>query len=217
MIKAVLFDLDGTLLDTNELIYKSFNYILNERLNMNIPKEDITKLYGEPIETSLKRFFSNEEDIINTIKEYRKYNLEHHDNMCKAFDGVIELLKSLKSKNIKIAIVTSKRKDMAMRGLKISNILEYVDVIMSPEDTDKHKPDPQPAIRACEKLNVKPEEAIMVGDSSYDLLCGKDAGCLTCGVSYTVVDINRLLDTKPTYMIKYPTELLQVLFSMEEK
>lgn len=131
--------------------------------------------------------------------------------MCKPFDGAKEMLKGLKDKGIKTAIVTSKRKGLATRGLKLGDLLKYIDIIISPEDTIKHKPEAEPAIKACELLGVKPNEAIMVGDSSYDLLCGKRAGCLTCGVNYTATGVQNLLDTNPNYMVENPLEILDIL------
>ena len=211
MIKAVLFDLDGTLLDTNELIYNSFNNMFKEILNLDLPKLEITRLYGVPLEKSLVKYTKDKEELDKMICEYRRYNAEHHDNMCAPFDGVVELLKSLKDKGIKLGIVTSKRKVVAERGMKLAGIYEYMDVIISPESTEKHKPEGEPAMKDCEILGVNTNEAIMVGDSSYDLLCGKNAGCLTCGVEYTALDVNDLLKVEPTYMVKKPIDILQLV------
>ena len=211
MIKAVLFDLDGTLINTNELIYNSFSYVLRDVLKLNVCDEEITSTYGKPLENTMKKYENDKYTAEELIRIYRKYNEEHHDNMCKPFQGVSKMLKALKDKGIKTAIVTSKRKGLAMRGLKLGNLLQYMDVVISPEDTIKHKPEAEPAIKACEALNVKTSEAIMVADSSYDLLCGKKAGCLTCGVSYTQTGIENLLNTNPDYMVKNPLEILDIL------
>lgn len=211
MIKAVLFDLDGTLLNTNELIYMSFKHTYNEILNMYPSEEEIKSNYGKPLEVTLGQYVKSEEELNRVVNEYRSFNQMHHDNMCKPFMGALELLKELKNLGIKTAIVTSKRKELATRGLTLGKMLDYIDVIVSPEDTEKHKPDAEPAIKACELLNVEPKEAIMVGDSSYDLICGKKAGCLTCGVEYTALDINVLLEVNPTYMVKEPLEILNII------
>lgn len=210
MIKAVLFDLDGTLLDTNELIYKSFYYTFKEGLNLELSKDQITSMFGQPLQDSFKDY-SKEEEIDNLIKMYREYNESLHDNMCDAFLGVNELLNELKRRNIKIGIVTSKRDILARRGMKIANIIDYMDVIVTPECTDKHKPNREPAIYACNKLNIEPKEAIMVGDSHFDLMCGKDAGCKTCGVKYTALDIKRLEEVNPDYFIDEPMDLLDFI------
>lgn len=211
MIRAVLFDLDGTLLNTNELIYNSFCHAFKSVLKIELPKEEITRLYGKPLNKSLVKYTDNEEELENLITAYRTYNAEHHDGMCEPFSGVMELLKALKDKGIKLGIVTSKRKDVAERGMKLGKVFDFMDVVISPELTEKHKPEGEPAIKACEILGVDPSEALMVGDSSYDLLCGKNAGCFTCGVEYTALELKELLDVEPTYMVKDPLDILKLV------
>lgn len=211
MIKAVLFDLDGTLINTNELIYKSFSYVLRDILKLDADDEEITSTYGKPLENTMSKYENDKYSAEELVKIYIKYNEEHHDNMCKPFEGAKEMLKGLKDKGIKTAIVTSKRKGLATRGLELGDLLKYMDIIISPEDTIKHKPEAEPAIKACELLGVKTNESIMVGDSSYDLLCGRRAGCLTCGVSYTKTGVQNLLDTNPDYMVEHPLEILDIL------
>lgn len=211
MIKAILFDLDGTLLNTNQLIYNSFNYILNDVLKVNVSSEEINKTFGKPLTSTFMEYSNEDYSVQELIELYRKYNLDNHDSMCKAFDGVEDMLMELKKRSLKTAIVTSKLRPTAERGLRLNNLLEYFDVIISPEDTKKHKPNAEPALKACELLHIEPSETIMVGDSSYDLLCGKAAGCYTCGVYYTAIDINVLLDVKPTYMIHSPMDILDII------
>ena len=211
MIKAVLFDLDGTLLDTNELIYKSFVYTFKEGLNRNLSKDEITSFYGQPLEDTFKNYINDKSEIERLIKMYREYNEKIHDNMCYAFDEVEEMLLQLKNKGIKIGIVTSKRESLAKRGMEIAGILKYMDVIVTPECTKNHKPHSEPALYAIKNLNIDPREAIMVGDSNFDLICGRDAGCKTCGVRYTEMDIKRLEDTNPDYFINSPKEILDLV------
>lgn len=211
MIKGILFDLDGTLLNTNELIYESFVYMFKNVLDKELKKDEITSLYGKPLEVSLSKYAENNVMLKKMISTYRAYNIENHDSMCRAFDGVPNLLKTLKDKDIKCGIVTSKKKDVASMGLKITDILKYMDVIITPEDTEKHKPEAEPALKACEILKLHPHEVLMVGDSPNDLLCGKSAGCLCCGVEYTEIDLEELLSVKPDYMIKKPLDLLKII------
>lgn len=215
MIKAVLFDLDGTLLDTNELISESFDYALKTILKLELPKEEITKLFGKPLYSSLEPYAKEKvEEVIDT---YRSYNEERHDNMCEPFNGVKELLEALKVRGIKLGIVTSKRKSLAERGLLISGLLKYFDVFITPESTEKHKPDGEPALKACEILEVSPNEALMVGDSHFDILCGKNAGTKTCGVRYTVLPIKELEDRNPDYFIDEALDILKIVDSENEE
>lgn len=211
MIKAILFDLDGTLLDTNELIYRSFDYVFKNDLNLILSKDEITSNYGQPLHYTFNKYTDDKELIEKLIKNYREYNFSIHDNMCKPFNGVEELLKTLKERGIKIGIVTSKRGELARRGMRISGILDYMDVIVTPENTEKHKPNPEPVLFACKELNIEPKEAMMVGDSHYDLMAGKSAGSLTCGVSYTMLEVDRLKEVGPTFIIDEPMDIISII------
>lgn len=211
MIKAVLFDLDGTLLNTNQLIYDSFCHAFKDILDMELPKEEITSLYGKPLTYSFVKYTDSQETVEEMVNAYRTYNAIHHDAMCKPFNGVVEMLQKLKDKGLKLGIVTSKRKVVAMRGMELADIAKYMDVVVSPELTEKHKPEAEPVLKACEILHIKPEEALMVGDATYDLLSGKNAGSITCGVEYTAIGVNELLKVKPTYMIKEPLDILSLV------
>lgn len=210
MIKAVLFDLDGTLLDTNELIYKSFEKTFKDKLNIILSKEEILSFFGIPLIDPFKPY-AESYNIDELVKYYRDYNENIHDTMCFAFDGVKELLTILKEKDIKVGIVTSKRRELAVRGMKVAGIYDFMDVIITPESTTLHKPNPDPVLRACSDLGIEPKEAIMVGDSSYDIICGKSAGSKTCAVSYTFIGIDKLKESGPDYFIDKPLDILNLM------
>lgn len=210
MIKAILFDLDGTLLDTNDLILASFKEAFSKCLNLNLEDSEIAKHFGKPLQYTFSTYGDNEkvQEMINT---YREYNDKNHDTNCKPFEGVHEVLKELKDKGIKIAIVTSKRKIMSERGMKISGIYDHFDAIVTPECTEKHKPNKEPALKACELLDVSPSDSIFVGDSTFDILCGNNAGCYTCAVKYTALPIDELEKVQPDFYISKFAELLSVI------
>lgn len=216
MIEAILFDLDGTLLDTNELIFSSFREAFSKCLNLNLKNDEIAMYFGKPLEYSFSSY-GNKEKVEEMIATYRNYNDKNHDENCMPFKGVKRILKELQNRGIKIAIVTSKRKIMSERGMKISGIYEFVDVIITPECTDKHKPDKAPALKACELLSVSPENSIFVGDSTFDILCGKDAGCHTCAVNYTALPIHELEKVEPDFFISEFSELLEVIDKINDR
>lgn len=210
MVEAILFDLDGTLLDTNELIFSSFREAFSKCLNLNLENSEIAMHFGKPLEYSFNAY-GNKEKVQEMIKTYRSYNDENHDENCMPFKGVKDILKMIKDKGIKIAIVTSKRRIMCEKGLEISGIYPYIDVIVTPECTEEHKPHKEPALKACELLGVSPRNSIFVGDSPYDILCGNDAGCYTCAVRYTALPINELEKVNPDFFISEFNELLSVI------
>jgi pyrophosphatase PpaX len=214
VIKAVLFDFDGTLINTNDLIINSFKYALKKVDNANVPSEKIVKTFGEPLRMCLSDL--SDSNLDELMKEFREYNESNHDEMVKEFKGVKEGLVELKRMGMKLGIVTSKRKIMAKRGLKLIGIEKYIDVIITSEDTEKHKPLGDPALIACELLNVMPGEAVMVGDSHNDILCGKNAGCFTALVNYTLLPMEDLIKLKPNYIINSILELSEMLEDNEK-
>jgi pyrophosphatase PpaX len=209
MIKAVLFDLDGTLINTNKLVIESFKHTFRNHLNKEISESDIVNYFGEPLTTTLERY--DKDNVEELLKTYKKFNEAKHDELASEINYAIETIKELKKINIKIAVVTSKRRMMAERGLKLFGLFEHIDLLITPEDTIKHKPDGEPAEKACDMLKIYTQEAIMVGDSHYDILCGKNAGCKTCVVSYTALPIESIMKYKPDYKIESLMELLNII------
>ena len=214
MIKAILFDLDGTLIDTNELIVQSFQHAFRQHLNKEISREEVIKTFGEPLRGAMIKY--DEENVDQMLSIFRKYNEKNHDELAKECEGVVEGIKLLKENGYKIALVTSKRRKMSERGLKLINVYKYMDVIITPEDTEKHKPLGDPALKACELLNIKPCETIMVGDSHNDILCGKAAGCYTCLVSYTALPLEEMMGYGPDFIIDNLEELLGICKNINE-
>ncbi|MDO6354773.1 pyrophosphatase PpaX [Caloramator sp. CAR-1] len=207
MFKAVLFDLDGTLIDTNNLILESYKHTFKKHLDYIPNDNEIVKYFGEPLKITLSRFDS--ERIEEMYRTYVEYNEMNHDSMVKEMDYARETLEELKSKGILLGVVTSKRRIMAERGLRLFNLLDYFDVVITPEDTVKHKPDPEPILKACEKLKFEPKDVLFVGDSNFDILCGKNAGAKTCLVKYTMLDLEELLKFEPDFVIEDLRDILE--------
>lgn len=214
MIKAVLFDLDGTLINTNELIIESFQHAMKEHLNKEISREEVVMTFGEPLRYAMLRY--DEENVDEMLRIFRSHNENRHDVLAKEFEGVYHGIKSLKEMGIKIALVTSKRKKMTERGLRLVQVYNFMDAIVTPEDTETHKPSGEPALKACEILQVDPDETIFVGDSHNDILCGKDAGCYTCLVSYTALPLGEMMSYEPDFIIDSIVELIDICKNINE-
>lgn len=214
MIKAILFDLDGTLINTNELVIKSFQHTFKHHFNIDMSSAEIVKFFGEPLLETMKRY--DKEDPERLIATFREFNESKHDSLAKSFNGVIETLKGLKEAGLYTAVVTSKRKVMAERGLNLFGLDKYIDVLVTPEVTKKHKPDGEPALMACNLLCVAPGETIMVGDSHFDILCGKNAGCKTCLVSYTALEQDEVKKFSPDFVVDSLTEILDIIDYAED-
>ena len=209
MIKAVLFDFDGTLIDTNELIFESYRIAFRAVLDREIDMEEILTLYGKPLFSSLMKYGEAGKRLYEV---YREFNENNHDTIAKPFDGVFDGVKLLRDSGFLIGIVTSKRLHMVNRGIeKILNLDGMFDVIVTPDDTEKTKPDPEPVLYACNKLNILPNEAVYVGDSVFDMQAGAAAGTKLCAVKYSVDKPEKLLQYKPEYYVDSIAEFAKKL------
>lgn len=209
MFKAILFDLDGTLINTNDLIVHTYKHILKTHLDIEVEDGEIISTFGEPLKDVLERYGKDKaEEMFN---HYIEYNRTIHDELTKSIDGVEEGLKLLKEMGIKIGVVTSKRREGALRGLKLFNLEKYMDIIITPEDTKNHKPHGEPVLKACQMLKVLPEEALMVGDSHNDILCGQNAGAKTCLVRYTALCVDEMLKHNPDYVVDSIVDIYNIV------
>lgn len=209
--KYILFDLDGTLLNTNKLIIESFKYTLKKHLNMHIEDSEILKYFGEPLMITLKRFSEEKaEEMFNT---YIEYNESIHDDRVEVFGDVDKVLEEASKMGCIATVVTSKRKVLAKRGLSLFNMLKYFDDVVAYEDTKKHKPDPEPILEALARLGAKKEEALMVGDSEFDIKCAYNAGVDSALVSWSEAATHQDNSIKSNYVIKDISELIYILKS----
>ena len=209
-IKGVLFDLDGTLVNTSDLIIKTFEHTIKTLLQKNPTQEEITRYFGLPLRECLRHF--GEDKVDEMADFYREYNLKNHDLLIKPFPKIEETMIQLQQNGIKMAVVTSKKVPMAERGLKCFNLEKYFTGIIGCDECENHKPHPEPMLRGAELINLSPEECICVGDSPFDLQSGKSAGCLTAAVKWTYFDWDKmLLLGKPDHVLAEMPDLIRVI------
>lgn len=209
MLNAVLFDLDGTLIDTNELIIDSFKHTFKVFSKPEPDRETIIEWFGEPLAFTISNFFDN---VNEAIQVYRDFNLKYHDERISIYNNVEMILKTLKEDGYKLGVVTSKNKSTAFKGLNRFNISHYFDVLIGSDDVKNHKPHEEPILNACKFLNVKPSESIMIGDSIYDIISGRNAGTKTCGVLYSFMK-DKLVNVNADYYISDLIELVDIVSS----
>ena len=207
-IKAILFDLDGTVINTNELIFQSFEYALETVLHTSLSRDILRTTFGKPLAQITQEMGGEQAQELR--KAFVDYSITH-ENDIYLFPGVEEALKELKALNIKTAVVTSRLYRSALRDLHQFELEKYFDVFITPEATEKHKPNPEPALKALEQLGTEPHEAIMTGDSGLDLLCGKQAGCKTAAVRYSLFPLEELLEYQPDYVIDTLQDLVPLV------
>ena len=206
--RGVLFDLDGTLLDTSELIIKSFNHTMNTHYQRNADIDVVRSYFGRPLRTAME--FMGPDKVEELIATYREYNLLHHDTSVKIFAGVAEVIRKLHEAGILMAVVTSKTHATAIRGLRLFNLDKYFATVIGCERSLKHKPDPEPVIVALSDLDLPACECLMVGDSPYDLRSAKSAGVKTAAVSWSDIPIDTLLAEKPDYVLNSMNDILSI-------
>jgi pyrophosphatase PpaX len=208
-INTLLFDLDGTLIDTNELIISSFLHTLEIYYPNQYKREDVLPFIGPPLyDTFVKMDPDRVEEMIAT---YRKYNHEKHDELVTEFDGVYDTVKILHEKGFKLGIVTTKMRKTVDMGLKLTKLDQFFDLIVALDDVKNAKPDPEPVLLALKKLDAKPEEAIMIGDNYHDILAGKNAGTKTAGVAWSIKGKEFLASFQPDYMLEHMSDLLKIV------
>ena len=156
---------------------------------------------------------SGRAELVEQMRDvYREYNNMHHDEMIKPITGVQETLAALKKQDIKIAVVTSKKRPMVLRGISCLQLEQYIDVVIALGDTQESKPHAEPMLAACAKLGVAPQECLCVGDSPFDLQSGRNAGTRTVAVRYTAFAWEKIMaEGRPDYVIEQPQELLELV------
>ena len=205
-----LFDLDGTLIDTTEMIYQCFVNTLNVFEIEGYTRENIISKIGKPLRWQMEIFFGSMSD-----KEYQeildvllKYQFKIYRNYLKLFSGVSEVLRILKDNGKKLGIVTSRKRVSAQMFSEEMGIYKYFDVFITPEDTKNHKPDKEPILEAIHLLGGD-TNSVFVGDAVFDIQSGYSAGIDTVFVRLSHTDIKNL-KINPTFIINDMKDLLKI-------
>jgi pyrophosphatase PpaX len=207
---TVLFDFDGTLIDSGEIILASFRHATKTVLEQEIPDEVLAAAVGGSNIYDQMRAF-DEERVDELVRVYRAHNEPLHDELV-AFEGIERLLERLKAEGRQLGIVTAKRRRTVDLAFSILPLERYFDTVVTSDQTEHHKPHPEPVLTALERLGAKPEEAAFVGDSPFDMGAGKAAGVFTVAVSWGKIHpVERLLETGADVVVHSPEELLDVL------
>ena len=205
----ILFDNDGTLLDTRFLIDRSFIHTFEKfRPELKLTDEDLDSFFGPTLYQTFSRYGENEEEIQEMIQYYREFNEPNHDNLAKPFPGAKEVLKALHKKGYKLGVVSSKKNKLLEHGLEHFELSQYLDIIIGSDDVSNHKPAPDGILLAKEKLNGK--NILYVGDTKSDIDTAKNANVKSCGVLY-IKHPEIMLEAKPDYVISNLNELLKIL------
>jgi len=206
-VNTLIFDLDGTLIDTNELIIETFRRTFLEFFPDNIPsRSEIIEFIGPTLVQTFSKYSHNAEDIADLVAYYRKINKELSPEYIKAFPNVKEVLTTLQKSNYNLAILTSKQSAVAKENLVFTELDKFFSVVIGCDHCTKHKPDSEGVYRVLESFpNAK--GAIMIGDNDSDILSGKNAGLKTVFVNWSIKELGTYTD----YRINDMNELLEIL------
>ncbi|MDQ3698155.1 MAG: HAD-IA family hydrolase [Gemmatimonadota bacterium] len=208
---AVLFDLDGTLIDSIELLLSSFRYAFATAVGRVPPDEAWIAGIGMPLVTQMRMLAEREADVEPLVVAYRSYQREHHDRLLREFEGARETLALLLERGHPMALVTSKIVELAVRALDFTGLSKYLDVIVGCDTCARHKPDPEPVLIAVERLGYTTSEAVFVGDSPHDIAAGNAAGVATIAALWGPFDRQTLEKAAPHHRIERITDLPPLL------
>lgn len=212
---AVLFDLDGTLLDSIELILNSARHAFRDREGLVPDDAEWRALIGMPLNASFRRYARDEADVDALLAKYREYQLANHDKLVKCYDEVVETVDFIRAAGHPVAIVTSKTTTMTQRGLDVSGLAQHFDTIIGCDVCERHKPDPQPVQIALDRLGYQPDEAVFVGDSVYDMLAGNAAGVTTIAALWGPFTRDDLVASEPDYFLERIRDLPRLLSDIQ--
>jgi pyrophosphatase PpaX len=210
-LQTMLFDLDGTLIDSIRLILDSYHHTLTQH---NLPArsdEDWLKGVGTPLAVQFSEWRESPDILEAMIATYREYNLKHHDSMVTVYPGVLEAVRDVKAAGIQTGLVTSKNRQGALRGLKLVGLEALMDVLVCADEVTNPKPHPEPVENAVALLGADPASTVYVGDSIHDMQSGRAAGVKTAAALWGPFGRSHLESARPDYWLKTPADLVSLI------
>ncbi len=207
----ILFDFDGTLIDTNELIIEALQGTTKQFLGRTLSNDELSSILGKYLELQMKSL--SEKYYKEMMAYYREYYKANQDTMIKGFPGVAEMLRELKAFGCRTAIVSAKGRGGIEHGLEYFKLNQYIDVIISAYDIENNKPHPEPATKALTALGGSSGKALMIGDSPYDIQCGHNAGMKSVLVEWSIFPKDVLLACNPDFIAESCDDIVNIVKS----
>jgi pyrophosphatase PpaX len=207
--RTVIFDLDGTLIDSVELILVSHRHATEAVLGAALPDEVLRAGIGTPLIEQMRSFDAlRAQELFDT---YRAHNASVHDEYLRPYEGIAGLLERLRAEGVAVGVATSKSRDTVQRAFDLIPIEPLIDALVTVNDTERHKPHADPVLRALELLGRPAEGACYVGDSPYDLQAAHAAGVDPIAVTWGVFDEAALAAEEPAAIAHTPSDLEAIL------
>jgi pyrophosphatase PpaX len=213
-LRAILFDLDGTLIDSIALIVAAMHHAF-EGFSGTVPADSAWMAgIGTPLFKQLALYARTPEELEVLRERYRAYQVIHHDTVVKEYPGTTAVLESLHARGLAMAIVTSKGDELAKRGLELTGLARFIDVVVGADSVTKHKPEPEPVLLALERLGRRADEAVLLGDSPHDISSGNAAGVATIGALWGPFTRAQIAVARPAHWLTNIRELPALLDTM---
>ncbi|MFM8392583.1 MAG: HAD-IA family hydrolase [Acidobacteriota bacterium] len=223
-LETILFDFDGTLVNTTPLILRSFRETWQAHRGFNFSDEIYISTFGTHLQSAIGNLIDlgvetgrhaalpdRETEIGEMLKTYRKINLSWHDSMVEPFPGVDQMLEHLRQRRVRLGIVSSKMRAGVERGLGLFNLGGYFEQIIAAEDVSRHKPDPEPICLALTRLGAPAEKTLYLGDSTHDIHAGQAAAVRTAAAAWGPFPRHVLADTAPDYILDSPGDVRTII------
>ena len=212
-LRTVLFDLDGTLIDSVRLILDSYHHTLAAHGLPPRSDDGVAPRRGHAAHESVGRMAGRTGTLEALIATYRKYNLEHHDRMVTVYPGVVHAVQALKAAGVATGLVTSKNRSGAVRGLSLAKLESLMDVLVCADEVTNPKPHPEPVETAVRLLGADPKTTVYVGDSVHDMLSGRAAGVRTAAALWGPFGRSHLEGASPDYWLDTPEDLIRLVLT----
>ncbi len=210
-IQTVLFDLDGTLIDSIRLILDSYHHTLATHGIPPRTDEDWLRGVGTPLNVQFAEWHDDRGKLEAMVATYREYNLAHHDRMVTIYPGVAAAVGAIRAAGRRTGLVTSKNRQGALRGLTLVRLEALMDVLVCADEVTRPKPHPEPVEKAVALLGADPATTVYVGDSIHDMVSGRAAGVRTAAVLWGPFGREHLELAAPDYWLETPADLLTLL------
>lgn len=209
-MKAIVFDFDGTIANTLPVMFHSFRQVFKTYDSKEYTDEEIKDMFGPPEPDLIKQNLESDQKEEAIELYFWEYN-NNHNQLVEENKKINDMLATLKDRGYKLAIVTGKSKKSFFISLEKLEMENLFDVTLTGYDVNNAKPDPEGIVKALSDLNIKPENAMYIGDSDKDILAGKEAGVSVAGAQWLPEFENSEYSKKPDAVFKHPSELISYL------
>ncbi|MEW6196742.1 MAG: HAD-IA family hydrolase [Bacteroidota bacterium] len=201
---GIIFDIDGTLAATHDLIFASFNHVTEKYLHKRLTTEEIVALFGPTEDVILKDWMKEHYDTARD--DYYNFYEAQHNEMAQIFPGLYDTIELIKSKNIPLGIFTGKGKDSSLITLKAIDLLKYFDLIITGDDVEEHKPSPEGIHKFLDTYKLEPTRVLMIGDAVFDVIAASEAGVKSALVLWDDYSRSKYSNVDADYVFKSVNE-----------